>query len=66
MKERFLLDWIELKRAHVSVRHKQLAASIESHAADAVQAVEDHTPMATCQTTDSPVIEWLVKFSLGG
>jgi hypothetical protein len=45
MKERFLLDRIQLQCANVSLRDEQLSAAIETHAANAIEPIGDHAAM---------------------
>src|SRR5262249_21660889 len=66
MEKRFLLDWIELKSAHVTMRHQELSVSIESDTANSVESVEDKTTMPACEATQPAVFQTLVKFALSG
>ena len=65
MEEWFFLDRIQLQRAHVSVRHKQLAPTIEPNAANAIQSLENHAAVTARITTDPPVFEGLIELSFG-
>src|SRR5438105_15777389 len=63
MEERFFLDGIKLERSNVSVRHEQPSAAIESNAADAVEPIEYHAPVAACETAQPAIFELLVQFT---
>ena len=63
MEKGLLFDRIQLKRADVSVRYEQLSFAIESHAADTIETIKDHTTMTTRNAPQLAVFEALVEFA---
>src|SRR5215475_6132579 len=61
MEERFLFDRIELKGANIAMGHEQLASTIESDAADAVEPVEDDAAVSASKASQLAVFEALVQ-----
>jgi hypothetical protein len=64
MKERLLLDRVELKGSYVSVRDKQLPTAIGPYAANPLQPIEDDTAVPARVAANLAVIQSFVKFSL--
>ena len=51
MKERLLFDGIELESADIAAGYKERSAAIESHTADAIEAVEYDAAMSASQAS---------------
>ena len=66
MEERLFLDRIELECSYVSMWNQQPSAAIESNAADAVEPIEYHAPVAACETAQPAIFELLVQFTFPG
>jgi hypothetical protein len=64
VKERFLLDRVQLQGADVPVGNKQLAAAVETDTANAIESVGDEAPMPAGEAPKLSVIELLVELSL--
>src|SRR4030095_15272264 len=60
MKERFFFHRIELKGADITVRHEQLASTIEPNATDPVEPVENHAAMSAREASQLAVFEAFV------
>ena len=63
VKERLLLDGIELQRAYVAIGDVELACAVVAHLADARESGGDGTAMAAGVTTDAAGIQFFVEFS---
>jgi len=63
VEEWLFLDWIQLQSAHVAMRHHELSTTIETNPANAIQSVEDDTPVATGVAAHAAVFELFVEIS---
>ena len=61
MEERFLFDGIKLKAANISMGNKESTASIESNAADSIQAIENDASVSAGKATHASVFEPLIE-----
>ena len=62
VKERLLLDGVGVQRAHIAVRHVELAAPVVAHLADAREAGRNRTTVAAGIAPHAPRIQRFVEF----
>ena len=66
MKERFLLDRIQLQTSDISMWDEELSTAIETDAADPVEPVENDAAVAAGQAAYAAIFEALVEGAFGG
>src|SRR3954463_5331617 len=65
VEERLLFDGVELQRSHVAMRHKQFAATVESHPANTIQAIGNHAAMPARKAAEFAAFKLLVELAFG-